>query len=56
MAVIKDYISPTGCHIIVHDDYIQPPQEVEKIIQRVSDLVYQAAYAREMRRRMEENK
>ncbi len=41
MAVIADYTSETGCRIIVHDDCIQPPEEVEKIIQRVSDLVIQ---------------
>lgn len=48
MAVIKDYMQGE-CHIIVHDDYIRPPQEVERIIDRVSELVIAA----DMRRHME---
>lgn len=47
MAVIKDYYQGQ-CHIIVHDDYIQPPEEVQKIIDRVSELVYAAELKRHM--------
>lgn len=47
MAVIKDYYQGQ-CHIIVHDDYIRPPEEVQKIIDRVSEIVYAAELKRYM--------
>lgn len=39
MAVIEDYVTETGCRIIVHDDCIRPPEEVEQIIKNVSRIV-----------------
>ncbi len=45
MAVIADYWNGS-CHIIVHDDCIRPPEEVKKIIYRVSQLVYQEDFRR----------
>lgn len=39
MAVIADYTTETGCRIIVHDDCIRPPEEVEQIIKNVSRIV-----------------
>ena len=53
MAVIADYITETGCHIIVHDDFIQSPEENEKIIERVSDILIEAAIRRQIQ--MEES-
>lgn len=47
MAVIKDYMQGS-CHIIVHDDYIQSPEEVKKIISRVSNLVINEEFRRVM--------
>lgn len=47
MAVIRDFMQGE-CHIIVHDDYIRPPEEVEKIIDRVSELVIAADMKRHM--------
>ena len=38
MAVIKDYMNGP-CRIIVHDDYICAPEEVQGIIDRVSTIV-----------------
>ena len=51
MAVIKDYYNGP-CHIIVHDDCIRPPEEVKRIIDRVSEIVL----AEELRRQMERKK
>lgn len=48
MAVIRDYMNGP-CRIIVHDDSIRPPEEVEKIIDRVSEIVINE----EMRKHME---
>lgn len=48
MAVIQEYMNG-ACHITVYDDKIQPPEEVQKIIDRVSRLVY----SEELRRHME---
>jgi len=49
MAVIRDYMNG-ACRIIVHDDSIRPPEEVKKIINRVSEIVINE----EMRRHMEQ--
>ena len=38
MAVIKDYMDGP-CRIIVHDDSIRPPEEVKKIVERVSQMI-----------------
>ena len=47
MGVIADYWNGP-CHIIVHDDCIQPPEEVKKIIHRVSQIVYQEELRKHM--------
>ena len=40
MAIIKDYISPRGCHIVVHDDYmVKTREEAQKIIDNLSQIV-----------------
>lgn len=39
MAVVKDYYSPEGCHIIVYDDSYKTPEEQKAIISRVSEMV-----------------
>ncbi len=54
MAVIKDYMQG-ACHIIVHDDYIRPPEEVERIIDRVSELVIAADMRRHMQNKQNES-
>lgn len=49
MAIIKDYMNGP-CHIIVYDDCIKPPDEVARIIDRVSRIVI----SEELRRHMEQ--
>ncbi len=46
MAVVKDYFSPEGCHIIVHDDCYKDKtlEEVRAIVDRVSEIVLRAEY------------
>ena len=51
MAVIRDYMNG-ACRIIVRDDCIRPPEEVKKIIDRVSNIVINE----EMRKHMEQLK
>lgn len=51
MAVIRDYKNG-NCRIIVHDDNIQPPDEVERIIERVSRIIIQE----EIRKNLENKK
>lgn len=46
MAVIQDYYNG-NCHIMVHDDYIiHDPAEVQKIIDRVSQIVINEEFRR----------
>lgn len=42
MAIVKDYFLPSGCHIIVHDDYYKSktPEEVEQVIDNISNIVF----------------
>lgn len=47
MAVIRDYMNGP-CHIIVRDDSIRPPEEVKKIIDRVSEIVINEEFRRYM--------
>ena len=49
MAVVQDYMNG-ACHITIHDDRIRPPEEVKKIIDNVSMLVY----SEELRKHMAE--
>ncbi len=51
MAVIRDYMDG-ACRIIVHDDSFRPPDEVKKIVGRVSQLVINE----EIRKAMEAKK
>ncbi len=48
MAVVKDYYSPEGCHIIVHDDCYKDrtPEETQKIIDNVSRIELMAEFKR----------
>lgn len=40
MAVIKDYYSDTGCHIIVHDDdMVKTKEEAQQIIDNLAQIV-----------------
>ncbi len=41
MAVVRDYYSPEGCHIIVHDDCYKDktPEETQKVVSRVSEII-----------------
>ncbi len=52
MAVIKDYMNE-GCHIIVHDDCIRPPEEVKEIIKRVSRIVIEEELRRQREKKQE---
>lgn len=51
MAIIQDYMDGP-CHIIVYDDCIKPPEEVARIIDRVSQIVI----SEELRHHMEQLK
>ena len=46
MAVVKDYYSPEGCHIVVDDDCYATPEEQKAILSRVSKLVLQEEFRR----------
>lgn len=52
MGVIADYWDGP-CHITVHDDCIRPPEEVKRIIHRVSQLVYQEDFKRYLKEKRE---
>ena len=41
MAVVRDYYSPEGCHIIVHDDCYKDktPEETQKVVGKVSEII-----------------
>lgn len=52
MAVIKEY-KQGECKIIVHDDYICAPEEVEKIINNVSRIIWNDLRCREVKKRQE---
>jgi len=47
MAVIKDYMDGE-CRIIVHDDYIQPPEKVREIVKNVSRIVINEEFRKSM--------
>lgn len=51
MAIVKDYYSPEGCHIIVDDACYKPPEEQKEILKYVSRLVIQEEYRRFMESR-----
>lgn len=55
MAVVKDYYSPEGCHIIVHDDCYKTPEEQKAIISRVSEMVLREEFRKftEQRRKQQ---
>ncbi len=55
MAVIKEY-KQGECKIIVHDDYICAPEEVGKIIDNVSRIIWNDLRSREIRKKRNENK
>lgn len=55
MAVIKEY-KQGECKIIVHDDYICAPEDVGKIIDNVSRIIWNDLRSREIRKSREENK
>ncbi|MEY8265130.1 hypothetical protein AALA79_01935 [Lachnospiraceae bacterium 64-25] len=48
MAVVREYCSPEGCRITVHDDCYKDktPEETQQIISRVSEIILRAEYAR----------
>lgn len=54
MGVIADYWNGP-CHIIVHDDSIQPPEEVKKIVQRVSQIIYQEEFRKHMQKKIKKS-
>lgn len=41
MAIVKDYYSPEGCHIIVHDDFYRDisPEENQARLNRAAQIV-----------------
>lgn len=54
MAVIQDYYNGS-CHIVVHDDYIiQDPEEVQKIVDRISQVVINAEFSRHLKKQENE--
>lgn len=48
MAIVQDYYSPEGCHIIVHDDYYKDitPEENKARLERATQIVLQAEFER----------
>lgn len=48
MAVVQDYYSPEGCHIIVHDDCYRDltPEENRSRRRRAEQIVLRADYVR----------
>lgn len=46
VAVVRDYYTPEGCHIIVHDDCYKDktPEETQEIVDRVSKIVLQEEF------------
>lgn len=48
MAIVQDYYSPEGCHIIVHDDFYKniTPEENEARLKRASEIVLGAEFER----------
>lgn len=48
MAIVKDYYSPEGCHIIVHDDYYKDitPEENKARLERAAQIVRRAEFER----------
>ena len=48
MAIVKDYYSPEGCHIIVHDNYYKDitPEENKARLERATQIVLQAEFER----------
>ena len=48
MAIVQDYYSPEGCHIIVHDDFYKniTPEENEARLKRASEIVLRAEFER----------
>lgn len=48
MAIVQDYYSPEGCHIIVYDDFYKniTPEENEAILKRASEIVLMAEFER----------
>ncbi len=55
MAVIKEYMNG-NCKIVIHDDSIKGPEEVQAIIDRVSLLVLREEFRRTVERKQSENK
>lgn len=47
MGIIEQYMNGP-CRITVYDDSIRPPEEVEEIINRVSEIVYNEQFRRHM--------
>ncbi len=55
MAIVMDYYSgPT--HIIIHDDYVVPPEEVPSILERIGDIAYRALLAAKIKDEEENHK
>lgn len=50
MAVVRDYYSPEGCHIIVHDDCYRDKtsEETQAVIHRVSEIIWREEYRKHM--------
>ena len=54
MAVIRDYMDGL-CRIVVHDDYICAPEEVQGIVDRVSRIVLSEELRRNALKRKNES-
>lgn len=53
MAIIEERIQG-ACKIIVHDDYIRGPEEVKKIVDNVSRIIWNDLRGRELKKRQKE--
>ena len=50
MAVVQDYYTPQGCHIIVHDDFYRDitPEENKARLDRASGIVLREEFRKYM--------
>lgn len=57
MAIVRDYITPEGCHIKIDNACYKDrtPEETKKILDRVSELVLREEFVRYVKAQRNEN-
>lgn len=58
MAVVQDYYTPQGCHIIVHNDFYKDitPEENEARLNRASEIVIREEFRKYMESQRDKKK